>query len=66
MNENEDWYHRFNSNIKDDDIYYYYGKKGYETTIKYEETDEEKLDKIDMSIIESYIRKKKLENINKK
>ena len=65
MNENEDWYHRFNSNIKDDDIYYY-GKKGYETTIKYEETDEEKLDKIDMSIIESYIRKKKLENINKK
>jgi len=30
------------------------------------ETDEEKLDKIDIKVIESYIRKKKIERINKK
>jgi len=31
-----------------------------------EETDEEKLDNIDIRVIESYVRKKKLETINKK
>ena len=31
-----------------------------------EETDEEKLDNIDIRVIESYVRKKKLEIINKK
>jgi len=41
-------------------------KKKYEKNITFEETDEHKLDSIDMSVIESYVRKKKLENINKK
>jgi len=44
----------------------FYGKKAYKKTIKYEESIEDKLDKIDFSIIERYVRNKKLKNINKK
>lgn len=41
-----------------------YRKNRYNFNFK--ETDEDKLDNIDMSVIETYVRKKKLENINNK
>ena len=60
---NDDYYSNL-ANISYDDYIFY--KKKYKKTITIEETDEEKLDNIDIKVIESYVRKKKLKNINKK
>lgn len=45
--------------------WFFSAKKKYVKTVVFEETDEQKLDKFDLSVVESYVRKKKLENINK-
>lgn len=46
--------------------YIYSKKKKYGYSIEHQQSDEEKLDDIDIRVIESYIRKKKLKNLNKK